>query len=338
MSEPLPFAFGGPPLAARLRVAPEDFVVEEQLSFTASGSGEHWLLSVEKRNANTVWAAGRLARFAGVAEREVGYAGLKDRHALTRQFFSLPAKKGANLDWSSFSDPEVRVLNAARHARKLQRGALIGNRFELILREVVGDPATAEPVLTRIAAGGVPNYFGEQRFGRGGGNVDRARALFAGGHFQRNERSLLISAARSELFNAVLAARVADASWQRAIDGDVFQLDRRSAIFGPEAADELLRARIEAGEIHPTGPLWGQGELRSQGAAFALERAVVDRYPELAAGLIACGLEQQRRALRVRPQDLSWRWLDPHTLHITFALPAGAYATTLLRELANFAE
>lgn len=338
MSQDLPFAFGGPPLVARLRVAPEDFRVDEQLGFVASGSGEHWLLHIEKRNANTAWAAGRLARFAGVPEREIGYAGLKDRHAITRQYFSLPAKKGADLDWTAFEDPEVRVLDATRHARKLQRGALIGNRFELVLREVSGDPAAAEQTLARIAAEGVPNYFGEQRFGRGGGNVAKARALFGGRRFERKERSLLISAARSELFNALLAARVEAGNWQQAIRGDVFQLDRRSAIFGPETLDELLRSRIDQGEIHPTGPLWGQGELRSQGEAAALERAAVDQSPDLAAGLIACGLNQERRALRVRPQNLSWQWPDPSTLQLEFALPAGAYATTVLRELATFAD
>ena len=335
MNQTLPYAFGGPVLSARLRVLPEDFKVDERIGFVASGSGEHWLLRVEKRGANTAWAAARLARFAGVAEREVGFAGRKDRHALTRQYFSLPARPGVALDWSGFEDPELCVLEASRHARKLQRGALLGNRFELLLREVSGDHAAAEQRLARIIADGVPNYFGEQRFGHASGNVAKARALFAGRRFGRDQRSLLISAARSQLFNAVLAARVAAGTWQQALAGDVFQLDRRSAIFGPEPVDDALLARVARGEIHPTGPLWGSGELRSQDETAALERAIVESEPELTAGLASCGLCQERRALRLRAEDLSWRWPTADTLSIEFSLPAGAYATVVLRELAR---
>lgn len=337
MSDILPYAYGGPPLRARMRVEVADFVVNEQLGFSATGSGEHWLLHIEKRGANTQWAVQRLADFAGVAARDVGYAGLKDRHALARQYVSVPVRKGAVVDWQQFADPELRVLSAERHSRKLQRGALRGNEFVLTLREVQGDHAAAESVLAKIATHGVPNYFGEQRFGRGGRNVEKARALFAGARFAHHERSLLLSAARSEIFNAVLAARVQRGDWNQALAGDVFQLTGRSAIFGPEPITEVLLARMQNGEIHATGPLWGRGELRSSDGVQALESAIAESDPELTAGLVKVGMEQERRALRVLPQALEFAWLDSTMLEIRFGLPAGAYATVVLRELADVA-
>lgn len=336
MTADLPFAFGGPPLRGRLRSVPEDFQVDELIGFAATGSGEHWLLHIEKKGANTVWAVRRIAAFAGASERDIGYAGLKDRHAVSRQYFSVPVKKGVNLDWSAFSDPDVRVLSALRHARKVQRGALNGNRFVIVMRDVVGDRIAADAVLTRIQQCGVPNYFGEQRFGRGGANVDKARALFTGQRFERNERSMLLSAARSEIFNAVLGRRVEAESWDRALPGDVFQLDARSAIFGPEPIDAVLTDRVSRGEIHATGPLWGRGALRSTDAVAAIENEVGAALADLADGVAAAGMEQERRALRIRPQALHWEWLDEATLRVSFALPAGAYATSTLRELALF--
>lgn len=336
MSGDLPYAFGGAPLTARLRATPEDFFVDELIGFSATGSGEHWLLQIEKKAANTAWAVKRIAAFAGLTDRDIGYAGMKDRHAVTRQHFSVPVKKGVKLDWDTFTDPDVRVLSAQRHARKVQRGALSGNRFLIVLRDVAGDHDAAERALAAIAARGVPNYFGEQRFGRGGGNIDKARALFAGHRFERNERSILLSAARSEIFNAVLARRVEYGSWDRALEGDVFQLDGRSAIFGPEPIDDTLIARVDAGDIHPTGPQWGRGELRSTHEVAVIEQQVADAHRDLAEGTAAAGMDQERRALRIRPRDLKWEWLDAQSLRVEFSLPPGAYATSTLREVADF--
>lgn len=331
MSE-LPFAHGGAPLRGRLRAEVEDFFVDEQLGFEPSGSGEHWLVQIEKRGANTGFVAKQLANFAGVSERDVGYAGMKDRHAVTRQSFSVLAKKGVDTDWTRCAIEGVRVLSAQRHARKVQRGALRGNAFVIRLREVSGDRDLAAQRIAAIAADGVPNYFGEQRFGRGGGNVDKALAMFAGKRVERAERSILLSAARSEIFNAVLAARVADGSWCRALDGDVFQLDGRSAIFGPEPLSEALRGRVARGEIHPTGPMFGRGELRSTEVVHALESALFAQFPELCNGLAAAGLDHERRALRLPARDFRCD-RDGDSLIARFSLPAGAYATTVLREL-----
>ena len=333
MTTELPFAFGGPPLQGRIRARPEDFFVDELIGFSATGSGEHWLLHIEKASANTAWAVKRVAAFAGLSERDIGYAGMKDRHAVTRQYFSVPVKKGVVLDWASFSEPDVRILSAERHARKIQRGALSGNRFVIVIRDVVGDRDAATAVLEQIQQRGVPNYFGEQRFGRGGGNIDKARALFAGHRFERNERSILLSAARSEIFNAVLARRVELGNWDQALPGDVFQLDGRSAIFGPEAIDDTQIARVRNGEIHPTGPLWGGGTLRCTEAVADIENDVAASHADLCAGVSGVGMDQERRALRIRPRDLAWQWIDGDALRVEFSLPAGAYATSSLREV-----
>lgn len=330
-------AHGAPVLAARIRAAAEDFFVEELPGFEASGAGEHLLLTIEKRSMNTAFAAKRIAAWAGVAESAIGYAGMKDRHAVTRQRFSvwLPKKVAAGID--TLQSDDFRVLDHAWHARKLPRGALAGNRFVLALRQVEGERVAIEARLRAIAAVGVPNYFGEQRFGRAGGNVEKAVAMFAGRRVQREERSMLLSAARSELFNRVLAARVAAGSWNAALDGEVWLLDGSRSVFGPEPISAGLQSRLDAFDIHPSGPLWGEGELRSIGAAREVELAAVqgDTASRLRDGLERAGLKQERRALRLRPQDLTWRWLDDGALELGFGLPPGSYATTVLREFGD---
>jgi tRNA pseudouridine13 synthase len=333
----LPYAFGEPPLAARLRAAPEDFQVEEILGYDADGAGEHVLLWVQKRGANTDWVARELAKFAGVSPVAVGYAGLKDRHAVTRQTFSVQLAGKSDPDWSTFPHAEVKVLAATRHSRKLKRGALRGNRFVLVLRDVQGDRATAEQVLQQIAARGVPNYYGEQRFGREGGNVAQARAMFGGRRVDRDKRSFLLSAARSHIFNSVLAARIERGAWDTPLDGEIWSLAGSRSWFGPEPFSEVLAERLARADIHPSGPLWGQGEPPTQGEAGALECAIAMADSDLAAGLAAARMDQERRPLRLLPKDLSWRWLDDTSLELVFELPAGAYATVVVRELAIIA-
>jgi tRNA pseudouridine13 synthase len=328
-------AHGEAVLTGRIRSVPEDFTVEEIDAFDASGAGEHLLLTIEKRGMNTAFAAKRIAAWAGVAESAIGYAGLKDRHALTRQRFSVWIPKKIAPDIDALQSDDFRVLDAQWHARKLPRGALAGNRFVLTLREVEGDPAAIETRLRAIAERGVPNYFGEQRFGRGGDNVSKALSMFAGRRVAREERGHLLSAARSELFNRVLGARVEAACWERGLDGEVWMLDGSRSVFGPEPWSEVLAERLARFDIHPSGPLWGRGELRSQGAARALELATLEGEPlgALRAGLERAGLEQERRALRLRPLSLTFDWPEPRTLMLRFGLPAGCYATTVLAEL-----
>lgn len=329
----LPRAYGTPPLIAELRRTPEDFRVDEVLGYEADGEGEHALLWVEKQGANTDWVAKELARFAGIAPLNVGYAGMKDRHAVTRQAFTVQLAGKPDPDWSAFPHAEVKVLSATRHARKLKRGALRGNRFVLVLRDVRGDRARAEDVLNAIATRGVPNYFGEQRFGREGGNVAQARAMFAGRRVDRDKRSILLSAARSHIFNGVLAARVDRDVWDKPLDGEIWSLAGSRSWFGPEPFDDKLAARLAEGDIHPSGALWGQGEPPTSAAAGQLERDVAAQYTDLTDGLSAARMDQERRPLRLLPKDLRWRWLDDETLELAFELPAGAYATVVVREL-----
>ena len=336
----LPRAHGEAVLSARMRSVPEDFRVEELPSFEPSGSGEHLLLTVEKRGMNTAYAARLLAEWAGVQEMAIGYAGLKDRHALTVQRFSVHLPKRVAPDISLLErEGELRVLDHHWHSRKLPRGALAGNRFGLLLRDVKGVPDAIDQRLARIAEAGVPNYFGEQRFGREGDNIAQARSMFAGRRVRREQRGILLSAARSQLFNRVLAARVERGDWDRALPGEVWMLDGTRSVFGPQPLDEALDARLQQMDIHPTGPLWGRGALRSADDVAGIENAALADEESLALkkGLERAGLSQERRALRVRAGGLEWTRPAPGTLSLTFSLPAGSYATAVLAELGEVA-
>ena len=339
MAEELARAHGASVLSARMRMRNEDFRVEEIDAFEASGSGEHLLLTIEKRGMNTAFAAKRIATWAGIADMGVSHAGLKDRHAVTRQRFSVHLPKKIAPDTAALASDELRVLKAEWHARKLPRGALAGNHFELLLRDADGAREAIDARLHAIAVRGVPNYFGEQRFGRDGDNVAQALAMFAGRRVRREQRGMLLSAARSHLFNRVLAARVEAGSWDRALDGEVWMLDGSRSVFGPEPLDDALQARLEAFDIHPTGPLWGAGALRTRHEARALEEdSLADVVSmKLRAGLEGEGLKQERRALRLRPADLSWEWIG-EGLRLRFALPPGSYATVVLREIGDITD
>jgi len=340
VSEGLPRAFGASVLRARFRSTPEDFFVEELPGFEPSGEGEHLLLTVEKRGMNTAFAAKRIAAWAGIAEMGVGYAGLKDRHAVTRQRFSVHLPRKVAPELAGLAADDLKVIDATWHSRKLPRGALAGNRFVLVLRDVEGERDAIEARLGDIASHGLPNWFGEQRFGRDGGNVAAALAMFAGRRVRRDQRSILLSAARSELFNRVLAARLADGSWNRGLEGEVWMLAGSRSVFGPEAWSDVLAQRLADFDIHPTGPLWGQGESRTQGPAQACEESALlaDDARAMQAGLEKEGLRQERRALRLKPEGLVWQWLDVSTLQVEFVLPPGSYATAVLHELGEVTE
>ena len=332
-------AHGPVAIAARIRSVPEDFRVEEVLGFTADGEGPHLLLTVEKRGANTRWVADQLARFAGVSAREVGFAGMKDRHALTVQHFTLPLDRRPEPDWSAAANDSFRVLKAERHRRKLKTGALEGNRFRLVLRDATGDTAVLARRLEAIKARGVPNYFGMQRFGRGAANIAKAEAMLSGRLAIRDRtlRGLLISTARSVIFNALLSERVRAGNWDELLPGETLMLDGSHSVFRAPQPDAELQARIESGDLHPTGPLWGRGESMTTGVVHDLEEQAAARHAALARGLVEEGVESARRALRLPVRELTWQGA-PEGLILEFFLPAGAYATTVLRELVNCEE
>lgn len=327
-----PTAYGLPAGTGKIRMVPEDFIVEEILSFTPSGSGEHSFLQIQKRGENTEYIARQLAQFAKVRQRDIGYAGLKDRHALTTQWFSVWLPGVAEPDWRAFNTDGVQVLQHIRHARKLKRGVLAANRFTIIIRDWGGEVNKAEEKLNLIKANGLPNYYGEQRFGYQGQNVNKAATMFNGWRVNREQRSLYLSAARSYLFNKILAIRVKNGAWNRALTGDIFQFDRSKSYFKSQQPDAEIFDRLAAKTIHPTGALWGKGEPDMCGEALSIEQGVIGEYRELAEGLINAGIESDRRALRVNVDDLSW-FVNPGRIELSFSLPAGSYATALLREL-----
>jgi len=329
------YAYGEPAVRGVLRSAPEDFVVEEDLGHAADGRGDHVLLLIRKRETNTEWLARELAVFAAIKPADVGFAGLKDRHAVTTQWFSLHLP-GAEPDWSTFCRDDTQILAVQRHRRKLQRGGLRGNRFRLVVRQLHGDLAALDARLHQVQALGVPNYFGAQRFGIDGGNLAEAEALFAGRSkvSDRHKRGLYISAARSLLFNAVLSARVAAGNWQTPQAGEVVQIGNTQSLVTCDTLTPVICERLARGELHLTGPLWGRGRALSSGAVLALEEAALAGYAAWRLGLEQVGLQQERRALCLTVQDLAWT-LDEAaaSLTLSFYLPAGAYATTVLREV-----
>lgn len=312
-----PNAYPASGASATLKRLNEDFIVTELPLQLPSGEGEHLWLDIEKNGANTAFIALQLADATGVAERDVGYAGLKDRYAITRQWFSIYLPKGETPDLTGLQHPEFKVLTQTRHVKKLRPGDLQGNRFRIVLRDVTGDREAIEANLKAVASQGVPNYFGAQRFGHDGGNVEQGRAMLAREIRVRNpkKKGIYLSAVRSFVFNEVLALRIQQGLWGQTLPGDVMD---------------------EAGR--PTGPLWGRGRVSTTEDAQALENGVAGRHATLCDGMEHAGLDQERRALVASPSDLSWEWLQADQLVLTFSLPAGNYATSVLNEILRTTE
>lgn len=335
----LPRALGGAAGSARLRVEPEDFQVDEELGFAPSGAGPHALLRVRKRLANTEWVARELARAVRARPFDIGYAGLKDRRAVTTQWFSVPLGKATPESLLAAGGEGWQVLEAHAHGRKLPRGALAGNRFTLRLRQFDGDRERCLELLRQVAAVGTPNGFGPQRFGRDLGNLEAALAVAgqvaAGGGAPL--RGMTLSAVRSLLFNAVLATRIVDGSWNRLQLGDLANLDGSNSVFAVTALDETLAARVAALDLHPTGPMHGSGGPQPGGDVAGRERDVLAGYADLCAALGAAGVEAARRPLRVALRELQYGF-DGDTLQLGFMLRGGSFATAVLGEIVDTVE
>ena len=333
-----PRAHGGACGSAVLKAVAEDVQGDEVLDIPLSGEGEHLWLWVEKRNLNPEEAARRIARAAGVPARAISYAGLKDRQALTRQWFSLhlPGKADPVLDKAE--DETLRILKRSRHQRKLQRGAHSANGFTLRLTQLEADRAELDQRLARIRVRGVPNYFGLQRFGFEGSNVHGAREYAERQELpvQRNLRSRLLSAGRSYLFNRVLAERVAAGTWERAQPGDLLAFtDSRS--FFPAGETECADPRLAILDLHPSGPLWGAGPSPAGETTQLLEDDVAASEPAIAKWLAEAGMKHERRILRLPIRGLSWHYPGPDILQLEFVLPTGCFATAVVRELVSLA-
>jgi tRNA pseudouridine13 synthase len=329
----LAHAYGTPVLRAAFKQQVEDFHVEELLGFEPDGAGEHLLLSIEKAGLTTFDAQAILARHFHVPVRDTAFAGMKDKQGVTRQWFSVPMRKDTPAA-EDLQHAQLRVLRSARNSRKLRRGSHQGNRFRIMLRNALGDEDAVLGRVREIATRGVPNYFGAQRFGHGEGNVPAALAWFRGEHAPaRPQRSLLLSAARSYLFNAQLSRRVREGSWDQWIAGDIIALAGSASTFAcAKATPDELRRRLMEMDLHATGPLWGRGAPPVTDAALQQETSLAEQFPELCAGLAAHGLEQERRPLRTAVADLQARF-EGGNLILEFNLGRGAYATSMLREL-----
>ena len=331
-----PRAHGLPCGQAVLKAVAEDFQVDEVLDIELSGVGEHLWLWVEKRNLNTEEAARRIAKAAGVSMRMVSYAGLKDRQALTRQWFSIHLPGKTDPDLSKAEDETPKIVKTTRHSRKLQRGAHAANGFTLCLTQLNADKDALEQRLNSIKAQGVPNYFGLQRFGFDGGNVFDAKRFAESKELptSRNVRSRLLSAGRSYLFNQVLALRVAEQTWNQALLGDLLAFTESRSFF-PAKETDLTDPRLSILDLHPTGALWGVGDSPAGFAVFELEQGVAKKEPQLCAWLASADLKQERRILRLPIRDLAWHYPTHDTLQLQFVLPSGCFATSVVRELVD---
>ncbi|WP_407300858.1 tRNA pseudouridine(13) synthase TruD [Raoultella ornithinolytica] len=333
----LTWLHGKPQGQGILKANPEDFVVVEDLGFAPDGEGEHLLVRILKTDCNTRFVADALAKFLKIHAREVSFAGQKDKHAVTEQWLCarLPGKEMPDL--SKFQLEGCQVLEYARHKRKLRLGALKGNQFTLILREI-SDRDEVERRLQAVAAQGVPNYFGAQRFGIGGSNLLGAlRWAESGAPLRdRNKRSFWLSAARSGLFNQQVSIRLKKPEFNQVVDGDALQLAGRGSWFvaTPEERAQL-QVRVDNRELMITAALPGSGEWGSQREALAAEQAAVAEETQLQALLVREKVEAARRAMLLYPQQMSWNWWDDVTVELRFWLPAGSFATSVVRELIN---
>jgi len=326
------YLYSKPLCHARFKQYCEDFKVEEHLDFELTGEGEHVCLWVKKVGENTEYLARQLAKFAGIAAKNVSYAGLKDRQAETYQWFSLYIPGKATPDFEQFELQGVTILKVIRHHKKLRTGCLSGNSFSIVLREV-SDKTALQVALDKVQ-NGVPNYFGDQRFGFDGHNVNAAVKMFEGRKIKdRFKRSMYLSAARSYLFNTVISQRIHDNLQSTPLLGDCVQFVANRSFFPLPDLSESTMQRLSSREVCLTAPLWGSGELTSADDAKQYELDCLKPFENIQAGLAKAGLKQERRPLLLVPEKFHSQWLDPSTVRVEFYLPAGCYATSIIREL-----
>lgn len=330
----LSYLYGKPSITADLRTENADFKVQEILPFLPSGEGEHHLVHIRKDGLNTIQVAKILAEFAHVHPKEVTYAGQKDKNAITEQWFGIRIPGKETPHWTELNSNNLQVISSSRHIKKLRIGALAGNRFQLTLRDV----SDIDELLAKveIIKAGVPNYFGEQRFGHDGKNLSQGRDMLAGRKVKdRNKRSIFLSAVRSNLFNQITSYRLAHYQTSP-IDGDCVMLAGSRSFFTVDNWDETLLSRLAKNDILLSAPLWGRGTLASTGKAAEMEMLAIASLSKDCDGLEKAGLDQERRNLLLIPEKLTTKKLDDKTLLLDFVLPAGCFATSILRELCHY--
>lgn len=335
MTPDWPRAWGPVPGKALIRCYPEDFQVSEELGFELSGEGELCFLYLQKRELNSLDVRQRLCALSGVAPRDIGFCGLKDRNALTRQWFSVGLAGRAEPDWQGLEAlGDVKVLAVGRHRRKLRRGVHKANRFTLVLREVEGERSALELRLQIIRDQGVPNYFGEQRFGRNGTTLQQARRWMGASRSRvsRDRRGLYLSALRAYVFNELLARRVTSGEWNVIRSGDICVLRGTRSHFACDDLSEDIQLRTATGDISPGLPLWGNASPQAAALSGLWREALPASCRGICDHLEAAGLEQAWRPARLLPDDFSWQFCDDGALQLDFALGAGGFATALLAE------
>ena len=322
-----------PKQTALLKAEYADFVVKEQLGYDMSGDGEFVAVKVRKTDCNTLFVGEQLAKFAGISARNMSYAGLKDRKAVTEQWFSLQMPGQSTPDFSQFSLDGVEILDVTRHQRKIRIGSLQGNHFEILLRNAE-ETDELKVRLDFLAKNGFPNYFTEQRFGRDGNNLTQA-LRWANGEIKvkdRNKRSFYLSAARSEIFNLIVSKRMELNLAQQILVGDVLQLNGSHSWFVVDESEDLaqLQQRLAQQDVLLTAPLIGEEEK----SAVDFEHEIFAQYQALFALMRQERMKAARRPILMQPQHFQWQF-EPNGLRLKFYLPAGSYATALIRELVN---
>ncbi|WP_392564471.1 tRNA pseudouridine(13) synthase TruD [Orbus wheelerorum] len=336
MLDKLEYLYGEPAVKGLYKQSDADFFVKEDLGYELDGEGEHVFINIQKQNCNTLFVAEQLAKFAGISPKLVGYAGLKDRNAITEQWFGLHIPGKLTPDFSLFTLDGCKILQVKRHTKKLRIGNLKGNFFSLVLRDV-DNQAEAEQRLNFIQASGVPNYFGEQRFGKDNNNITQAM-LWAKGEISvkdRKKRSFYLSAARSAIFNGIVSKRIKQKLNTTVLCGDILQLVDRGSWFVAEQLElETLQQRVMNNELNITAPMLGDNGPQTKDEALSFEQQYIDNnWSEFLTLFKQERMETSRRSSLLRPKNINWTWQDSKTLQVEFWLPAGSYATAVLREL-----
>lgn len=324
-----------------IRSKPEDFVVIEKNDVELTEKGEHLWLRIRKISSNTAWVATQIASACKVPARQVGFAGQKDRHAITEQWYSVQLPKIRDIDHIKEKFPnEIILIEHHWHQSKIKKGQLKGNEFHITIRDIEGDLASIESNIKSIRTHGVPNYFGPQRFGNQMGNIQKAKDWFENKIKVNNKnlRSLLISAARSHLFNLILAERLRQHIWNKTIKGDILQLDGSHSWFpATDASEDELSTRLDSFDIHITAALWGENTVQSSSACANLETAIALKYPIYQKGFEKYRVKQDRRSMRVIPGEFFHQWQN-NQLALKFTLPPGAFATGVIREILEYSQ
>ncbi len=332
----LPRAYKGRLVTADLRTNSSDFRVTEVLSFPLSGSGEHLFIYVEKQDCNTDWVIRQLCKKLDLTTKHIGYAGKKDRHSISRQWFSLHLP-GKDIDINDINCDSFRVIESVRHNKKLRVGSLAENQFKIILRNMSGP--VDQTIIEAIKINGVPNYFGMQRFGINGANLDKAELLLKGKIKikNRNKRGITISSARSFLFNLMLAERIEQANWNLPIDGDCLMLNGSHSFFHCKQPQEQDVERVRSGDAHVSGFMVGKQDSETTDTANDVEKVILNNYESWVSGLKNLNLDSGRRAFRVTPRQLEVKPIDEGLL-LEFSLSKGCFATSVIREIADITD